>query len=232
MNGRTNGMVPPMTVKQGDRILIRLINAGQLTHAFHTHGHSFTIVATDGNPLPIGMELTKDTLLFGPGERYDLELICNNPGVWMVHCHMEHHMANGMMTILQYEGYRPTGPAAAALNTAAASSSHDHAMTPRIATPAPSPEAAIPNGNTSEVEISLVDDRIVPPSLTVVRGTTVTWINHGADWHTVSAFDGSFASGQLAPGQTYQHRFDRPGDYQYLCQHHLMQGMIGRLVVT
>ena len=34
------------------------------------------------------------------------------PRVWMVHCHIEHHMANGMMTTIWYEGYQPTGPAA------------------------------------------------------------------------------------------------------------------------
>ena len=53
--------------------------------------------------------------LIGPAERYDLELDAVNPGVWMVHCHIEHHMANGMMTTVWYEGHQPTGPAAGAM---------------------------------------------------------------------------------------------------------------------
>src|SRR5262249_41610023 len=112
-NGRMHGAVPPIAVETGERVLIRLLNAGSLPHAFHTHGHSFQIVATDGNPVPAAARWTKDTVLVGPGERYDLALVANNPGVWMVHCHMEHHMPNGMMTLIAYEGYKPTGPIAA-----------------------------------------------------------------------------------------------------------------------
>ncbi|MGI8483000.1 MAG: multicopper oxidase domain-containing protein [Thermomicrobiales bacterium] len=236
INGRTQGMIPPIVVSERDRVLIRLINAGEMPHAFHTHGHSFTIVATDGNPVPAGMAWKKDTLLFGPAERYDLELICDNPGVWMVHCHMEHHMANGMMTLLQYEGYQPTGPVSGIMNMRDASS-HSPPATPvmpsTLATPEPAALApTVPSAQANAVEISLVDDRIVPSALTVARGTTVTWVNRGADWHSVAAFDGSFKSDQLAPGNTFVHGFDRPGSFQYLCTHHAMQGMIGRIDVS
>lgn len=110
INGRAHESIPPITLAEGERVLIRLTNAGNLPHAIHSHGHSFKIVATDGNPVPAGMELTKDTVLIGPGERYDLELVGDNPGVWMFHCHMENHAANGMMTLIGYEGATPTGP--------------------------------------------------------------------------------------------------------------------------
>src|SRR5215207_1750800 len=100
-----------------ERVLVRLINAGNLPHAIHTHGHSFKIVATDGNDVPEGMALLKDTVLIGPGERYDLELDGNNPGVWMFHCHMENHAANGMMSLIQYDGAVPTGPVGALFTT-------------------------------------------------------------------------------------------------------------------
>ncbi|MGI8477710.1 MAG: multicopper oxidase family protein, partial [Thermomicrobiales bacterium] len=89
LNGRMHGAVPPIFVREGDHVLIRLMNAGSMPHAFHTHGHSFTIVATDGNPVPEAARLTKDTLLIGPAERYDLTFTADNPGVWMVHCHGE-----------------------------------------------------------------------------------------------------------------------------------------------
>lgn len=233
INGRTHGMIPPFIVKEGDRTLIRLMNAGHMPHAFHTHGHSFTIVATDGNPVPTGMEWKKDTLLIGPAERYDLELICDNPGVWMVHCHMEHHMANGMMTLLQYEGYQPTGPVSGTMNMIPSTSHPDHATPAPPSTPTLSTvNTPVQAAQTNAVTISLVDDRIVPSALTVVHGTTVTWVNRGADWHTVAAFDGSFQSDQLAPGNTFEHGFDRPGTFQYLCTHHAMQGMIGRIDVS
>ena len=135
MNGRMHGAIPPMVVNEGERILIRLMHAGAMPHAFHTHGHSFKIVATDGNPVPEVAQLTKDTLLIGPAERYDLELVADNPGVWMVHCHMEPHMANGMMTLLAYEGEMPTGPAAAIYDPLTAGIVDDQMMATDMAMP-------------------------------------------------------------------------------------------------
>ena len=110
---------------------LRLINAGNLIHTMHSHGHSFRIVATDGNPVPAGLQLTKDSVTLGPSERVDVELHATNPGVWMFHCHMEHHMANGMMTTLRYEGTVP-------LVVAGAAGHAGHAA------PAPPPAAAPP----------------------------------------------------------------------------------------
>src|SRR5215217_9109795 len=112
MDGKIHEGIPPIVVTEGDEVLLRLINAGTLAHPFHTHGHSFRIVATDGNPVPRAAQLTKDTVLIAPGERYDLAFEADNPGVWMVHCHIENHAANGMMTVIQYEGATPTGPLA------------------------------------------------------------------------------------------------------------------------
>ena len=88
MNGKTHDAIPPIVAKEGERVLIRLVNAGNLAHPFHTHGHSFKIVATDGNPVPPAAQLTKDTVLVAPGERYDIVFEADNPGVWMAHCHI------------------------------------------------------------------------------------------------------------------------------------------------
>ena len=112
MNGHAGVGIPALEMAEGERVLIRLMNMGNIPHPIHTHGHSFKIVATDGNPVPEGLELTKDTVLVAPGERYDIELEGDNPGVWMFHCHIEAHAENGMMTSIHYEGTTPTGPAA------------------------------------------------------------------------------------------------------------------------
>jgi FtsP/CotA-like multicopper oxidase with cupredoxin domain len=266
MNGHMHEAIPPIKVKEGDRVLIRLINAGTLAHPFHTHGHSFKIVATDGNPVPEAAQITKDTVLIAPGERYDLAFDANNPGVWMVHCHIENHAANGMMTLIEYEGYAPTGPlkefwdqtpAAAGSPGAGAgmdegadsmhgmhggsdpmaepSKSMDTTPTPEPAiTSAPAPTAGIDaaaEGNDA-AKITMLDDRFEPNTLTVPVGTTVTWINKGADWHSVSAFGGSFESEQIASGDSFSYTFDTPGKYQFLCRHHGRQGMIGQITVT
>ena len=75
----------------------------------------------------------------------------------------------------------------------------------------------------------MVDDRFDPNTLEVPVGTTVTWVNRGGDWHSVAAYDGSFESQKLATGETHSVRLDTPGLYQYICKHHGMQGMMGRI---
>lgn len=246
LNGRMHGATPPMVVREGDRVLIRLYNVGSMPHAFHTHGHSFTVVATDGNPVPAAAQLVKDTILIGPAERYDLALTANNPGVWMVHCHMEHHMANGMMTLLEYEGHAPTGPAGAfytpvpgtpsALGQATMSPGMNMSgMATSTAAPTAAPTVApspSPASNGPSAAISVVDDRFIPNALQVTTGTTVTWTNNGQDWHDIASFDGSFGSGRLTPGQSYSFRFEHAGTFKYVCKHHFMQGMTGTIIVA
>jgi FtsP/CotA-like multicopper oxidase with cupredoxin domain/plastocyanin len=244
MNGHAHESIPPIKLAEGERVLVRLINAGNLPHAIHTHGHSFKIVATDGNDVPEGMALVKDTVLIGPGERYDLELDGNNPGVWMFHCHMENHAANGMMSLIQYDGAVPTGPVGAFFTpdggVAAGAAEHMHGEPI-----APSSEAAIvPDSDGSidgagttestgtEVELAMVDDRFDPPELTVAAGTTLRFVNRGANWHSVAAFDGSFDSGRVDPESSFAVRFDVPGVYDIICKHHGLRGMVGRITVT
>src|SRR6478609_5621020 len=151
VNGKMHGAIPPLLVTEGERVLLRLIHTGAIPHPIHTHGHSFQIVATDGNPVPEGARLTKDTVLIGPAERYDLALVADNPGVWMVHCHIEHHMANGMKTTIWYDGEQPAGPYAGFQDTPPSHS--DDSMT-AMGTPSSmegmemSPEAVAPPAAT------------------------------------------------------------------------------------
>ena len=257
MDGKMDEAIPPIVVKEGDTVLIRLINAGTMAHPIHLHGHSFNIVATDGNPVPEAAQLTKDTVLIGPGERYDLVFVANNPGVWMVHCHIENHAANGMMTLIEYEGYLPSGPLAelwALTPDASASPDADHAMhggmagmgdmggmddmtvaspaTTEPAATASSALAADASNSGQSVAIAMEDDRFDPKTITIAAGTTVTWTNTGGDWHSVAAFDGSFESDQISPGESYSYTFTTPGEYSYICKHHGRQGMIGKIIVT
>ena len=244
MNGHAHESIPPIKLAEGERVLIRLMNLGNLPHAIHSHGHSFKIVATDGNDVPEGTELTKDTILIGPGERYDLELVGDNPGVWMFHCHMENHAANGMMTLIQYDGAVPTGPVAEFFRpdggVSPEGSGHTHGGSEPLApVETPSSLDAHPAGTEmtsepdgAEVEIAMLDDRFDPPELTVAAGTTVRFVNRGANWHSVAAFDGSFESGRVEPGSSFTVRLDVPGEYDIICKHHGLRGMVGRITVT
>jgi plastocyanin len=80
-------------------------------------------------------------------------------------------------------------------------------------------------------KVTMVDNRFQPGTVTVSAGTAVAWINRGANVHTVSAFDGSFESGAISPGQAFVFTFDKPGTYQFLCRQHLLNGMSGTITV-
>jgi len=78
--------------------------------------------------------------------------------------------------------------------------------------------------------VSIVDFAFEPASVEVAAGSTVTWTNTGAAPHTVTADDGSFDSGQLAPGATFSQTFDSRGDFTYHCSIHPQ--MTGTVSVT
>jgi FtsP/CotA-like multicopper oxidase with cupredoxin domain len=93
INGKAFPDTQPLRIKKGDVIRLRLIGAGDEIHSIHIHGHDFEIFAKDGRPFP--NPIMADTILFGPGERYDLILRADNPGIWMVHDHIDRHTVNG-----------------------------------------------------------------------------------------------------------------------------------------
>ncbi len=78
--------------------------------------------------------------------------------------------------------------------------------------------------------VRMAGSRFEPPTLTIRVGDTVRWFNDDALPHTVSATDSSWDSGNLAPGQTFEHRFDVAGRYPYLCRYH--PGMTGTIEVS
>jgi FtsP/CotA-like multicopper oxidase with cupredoxin domain len=93
-NGKSYPATESLKAEVGDRILFRLIGSGQFIHPIHIHGGPFEITATDGNSVPAAARLTKDTVLVGPGERYDVVWTARNPGKWLLHCHINHHVTN------------------------------------------------------------------------------------------------------------------------------------------
>lgn len=94
INGKAFPSTETINVNVGDRVRIRLMNIGQFVHPMHLHGMAFKIVATDGHPVPEAAQLTKDTISIAPGERYDVEFIATEPGIWVFHCHILHHVTN------------------------------------------------------------------------------------------------------------------------------------------
>jgi FtsP/CotA-like multicopper oxidase with cupredoxin domain len=96
LNGRGFPVTQPILAKKGDRIRIRYMNEGLMIHPMHLHGMYQTVIAKDGARLPAPYLV--DTLNIAPGERYDVIVDCEEPGVWAFHCHILSHAEgpNGM----------------------------------------------------------------------------------------------------------------------------------------
>jgi plastocyanin len=68
----------------------------------------------------------------------------------------------------------------------------------------------------------------VPPEIGVSsEGNIVSWINDDSTEHTITADDGSFDSGPISSGDTFDNTFDAPGDFGYHCSiHPFMTGVV------
>ncbi|MFO0749993.1 MAG: multicopper oxidase domain-containing protein [Myxococcota bacterium] len=105
--GSTGSLPPPLTLvlraREGERVRLRVVSYGPQFHTFHVHGHLWL---DDGTPT--------DTHTLGPAEVYDKAEFyagggADDPaeragvGDWMMHCHVEMHMATGMWGIFRVE---------------------------------------------------------------------------------------------------------------------------------
>lgn len=105
-NGRIFPYTEVLKVKENEKVLIRLINAGtHAVHPMHLHGHNYQVIGRDGNPLPASLD--RNVITLHPGETVELLVTTDNPGPWLFHCHDVHHAAAGMVTLFQYEGFEP-----------------------------------------------------------------------------------------------------------------------------
>jgi len=77
--------------------------------------------------------------------------------------------------------------------------------------------------------IEIKEFKYGPSMLTVPVGTTVTWVNHDEEPHTVTSGTGDFRSAGLVKDDTFARTFTKPGTYQYFCSIHPY--MKGTLVV-
>jgi len=62
------------------------MNEGQMAHPMHLHGLGQLVIAKDGYPL--ASPQWQDTVMVGPGERFTVLVLADNPGVWAWHCHI------------------------------------------------------------------------------------------------------------------------------------------------
>ncbi len=77
--------------------------------------------------------------------------------------------------------------------------------------------SSTPSAGGQTTSVTIKDYEFTPTTVTIKVGDTVTWTNNGPSTHTVTADDGSFASGNLNQGGTFSHTFQTAGTFTYHC---------------
>ncbi len=81
-----------LNLKRNDSYVLELVNETAWHHPIHLHGHVFRI---------LGSGQWADTVLLDPRSRAEVAFVADNPGDWMLHCHVLEHQASGMMATVR-----------------------------------------------------------------------------------------------------------------------------------
>src|SRR5580658_2511808 len=105
INGRMLGHGEPIRVKQGERVLFHILN-GSATEirSLALPGHSFQLIALDGNPVPNPAKVP--VLWLGTAERISATVEMNHPGVWILGDLDNDDRPHGMGIVVEYAGHQ------------------------------------------------------------------------------------------------------------------------------
>src|ERR1700733_1978474 len=108
INGRMLGHGDPIRVKQGERVLFHILN-GSATEirSLALPGHSFEVIALDGNPVP--NPALVPVLWLGTAERVSAIVEMNHPGVWILGDLDKDDRHHGMGIVVEYAGQKGKG---------------------------------------------------------------------------------------------------------------------------
>ena len=87
---------PFLSAGRGETLRVVMHNDTAWPHAMHLHGHHFRRLGPDGRPGP-----WRDTVLVERHESAEIAFVADNPGDWLLHCHMLEHAVAGMRTWLR-----------------------------------------------------------------------------------------------------------------------------------
>lgn len=103
INGKMLGGGEPIRVREGQRVLFRMVNArATLPHSLALPGHLFRVIALDGNAVPAPASVPMVEL--GPGERVDAIVEMNRPGVWILGETRSAQREAGLGIAIEYAG--------------------------------------------------------------------------------------------------------------------------------
>jgi len=102
INGKMLGFGEPIRVKQGEQVMMHILNSSPTeVHWIALPGHSFQVVALDGNSFAYG-SIGYRMLRLAPAERVSAIVEMNTPGVWVLGEVRKHLQAAGMGIVIEY----------------------------------------------------------------------------------------------------------------------------------
>jgi FtsP/CotA-like multicopper oxidase with cupredoxin domain len=95
-SGQDHKLQPPplAELKLGRSYIFEVSNGTPHQHPIHLHGHTFRVLRSNRREI---VPHLADTVLVAPKERVEIAFIADNPGDWMMHCHIVEHQETGMM---------------------------------------------------------------------------------------------------------------------------------------
>ncbi len=104
MTWAVNGMAglaenPLATVERGRVVVMTIENRTRWSHALHLHGHHVRVIE-EGSGESENSAL-RDTVLIEPEVAVTIGFLADNPGNWVLECHMLEHGEAGMMTWIE-----------------------------------------------------------------------------------------------------------------------------------
>jgi FtsP/CotA-like multicopper oxidase with cupredoxin domain len=101
LNDKMLGHGEPIRVREGQRVLFRLLNASATQNVtLALAGHRMTVEALDGNPVPTRQ--TVDSVSLAPAERADVIVEMNRPGVWIIGSARDDDRKMGLGVVVEY----------------------------------------------------------------------------------------------------------------------------------
>lgn len=105
INDKALGAGDPIRVRQGQKLLIHFCNASPIENRrVALAGHTLRVIGMDGNPVPRPTE--RSSVFIGAGERIDVEVTMNNPGVWILGGTEKMVREGGLGCIVEYAGQK------------------------------------------------------------------------------------------------------------------------------
>ncbi|MFT4513708.1 MAG: FtsP/CotA-like multicopper oxidase with cupredoxin domain [Planctomycetota bacterium] len=178
LNGKTSDGQTALSINNGQTLRLRFINtAARTNYVIALDGHPMTVTHKDGQRM---QQVATDAIPIGIGERYDVLVNCNNPGVWSLAAStIQNRNATVVRGVLRYSGETAADPAPATvpsnLSTGALISYA------QLASYYPSPISATP-------------DRTYPVAVSAAAGA---WMINGESWPAITPM-------QVSYGETIQ----------------------------